>query len=151
MQRDANDVVIYGPAPVSSDISCKASSNCSNRTAPSLHRSVPSSGWTPRRTVSTRRRTSAESSSTRQQTEDYSSGRTLDIATRCKQEPVSTVLQPESPTRISTMTSATWSCTTRTALSLAPVTISKIKNSSNNSSTSGIYPNECRRFRIKRR
>jgi hypothetical protein len=55
----------------SSRISCQATINISTRTAPSLHRSVPSSGRTPRCTVSTRR-TSFQSSSTRQRVEDYS-------------------------------------------------------------------------------
>jgi hypothetical protein len=39
----------------SSDISCKATSNSSTRTAPGVHRSVPNSGRTPRCTVSARR------------------------------------------------------------------------------------------------
>ena len=48
----------------SSDLSCKATINSFNRTAPSLHRSVPNGGRTPRCTIPTRR-TSAESSPTR--------------------------------------------------------------------------------------
>ena len=75
-------------------ISCKAISNSSNRTALCLHRSMPNSGQNPRRTVPTRQ-TSAESSSTRQRAEDYSPRCTLNIASRCRQETVSAVLQPE--------------------------------------------------------
>ncbi len=70
MQRDANGAVIYGPAPI--------------LLGHHQHLHPHSS-----------KLTSAESSSTRQRAEDYSPGRTLSFATRCIQEPVPAVLQPE--------------------------------------------------------
>jgi hypothetical protein len=101
----------------SSRISCKASINSTSRTAPSIHRSLPSSGRTPRRTVSTRR-TSAQSSPTRQRTEDHSSRHTLNIATTvhirtCTNSTATGAIKGR-PTRISIMISTTWSNTTRT-------------------------------------
>jgi hypothetical protein len=95
MQRDANDAVIYGPAPVAIYPARSAEiAPARSRTAPSLYRSLPSSGRTPRRTVCTWR-TSAKPSTARQQFEDHPSGRT-NIPTRCIQKSAPAVLQPKS-------------------------------------------------------